>query len=118
MQKMKQIKLSTLMLLCAFALCASMLTTFAAYTMTSTPPITGTPTAQATLTLTPSTTTPVSGVSWTLTAHVSDNTASITVSLINNDVIVDTAVTNGSGNAVFTVAPTAAYSYIATATHP
>jgi hypothetical protein len=89
---------------------------FAAYLLTSNH-VAGTPSAQATLTLTPSTPAPVSGVNWTLTAHVSDNLAGLSVALQNNGALVESKQTDASGNAVFTVAPTAAFDYVATATH-
>lgn len=106
--------IAALLILCLVAGLGSY--ALASYVMTSNT-ISGTPSAQATLTITSSTTTPVSGVAWTITAHVSDNTAGLTISLSNNGGTPVTAVTDSSGNAVFTVAPTAAFSYVATATH-
>lgn len=91
---------------------------YAAYIMTSNH-VTGTPGTQATLTLTSSTASPISGVAFQLTAHVSDNTPGIPVTLYNNAVQIGVPVsTDTNGDAVFTVSVTAAYDFHATGQHP
>ena len=98
-----------------FALSAALISVgvvYAVYISTSNH-VTGTPSTPTT-TLTPSTTAPVSGVDWTLTVHFAQNTANLPVTLYNNAVQVATGTTDASGNAVFTVAPTATFDYYAT----
>ena len=109
--------LKATLIIVVIAVLATATVVTAAYLMTSNT-IAGTPTGQAILTLTPSTVTPVSGVSWTLTAHISDDAEGVTIALKNNGSPVTSDITDSSGNAVFTVAPTAPFSYIATADHP
>lgn len=88
------------------------------YIMTSNH-VTGTPQAKATLTLTANTTGIVVGDTLHLVAHVSDNTAGITINVTNNSVQVGTAVTDSNGNAAIDAADiTSAYDFVATGAHP
>lgn len=90
---------------------------YAIYTMTSNT-ISGTPTPQATLSLAINNPTPLVGETVTLTAHVSDNTVGVPITLTNNGVTVATVNTDASGNAVFQVVVNSAFSFVATGTHP
>jgi hypothetical protein len=90
---------------------------YASYVMKSNS-LKGTPTAQATLTLSANSTSPVVGDTLMLIAHVSDNSTGIPITLTNNDVAVGTPIdTDSEGNAVFYVVVTSAYDFVATGTH-
>jgi flagellar basal body-associated protein FliL len=79
---------------------------YAAYTMQS-PTITvnpqPTPTPEATLSIQASTLTPYINQDFTVTVHVSDNTAGLPVNLYKNGSFYQTQNTDASGNAVFTL---------------
>jgi flagellar basal body-associated protein FliL len=113
-------KKKILVILCIITLAATLVTVLGAgYLMTSTNHISGTPTAKATLTLATNNTAPLVGDTLTLTAHVSDNTLGIPITLKNNNNVVGVPInTDSSGNAVFQVVVTTAYDFIAEGTHP
>lgn len=97
---------------------ASLGVAYASYVMTSNN-VTGTVTAQATMSLTLSPTTVVEGQTWTLTSTVSDATAGITVTFKEGITTVGTATTNSAGIATLSFIPLAgSHTYVATATHP
>ena len=116
---MKQIKLTTLMLLCVFALCATMLTTYAAYTMTATP-IAVTVTVEETLTVSsvPSTISVGAGPI-VITATCSDTNYAGTVTFLVEGTAIGTSPASG-GVATYSWNPTTVGSFwiSATATYP
>jgi hypothetical protein len=89
----------------------------ASYVMTSNH-LTGTPSAQVTMTITTSNTAPTTGVPFTVTAHISDNSPNIPIALYNGQTLIQTSNSDISGTAAFTVTVSAAYDFYATATHP
>jgi S-adenosylhomocysteine hydrolase len=109
--------LAIFLALVSIALISIAATVYGIYTMTSNHIAGPSPPIKTTLALSSNSSTPFSGDTLELAVHVSDNIAGLPITLINNGNSIGVINTDATGTAVFRIAVTAAYDFVANASH-